>query len=128
MATGNPTTEVDEPYADDTVLSDVLGDHAKIRILSVMLANPEKDLNASEVARQAGIDRSSFYRNIDSLRAYGLVEIARTVGNSKMYQINKDSEAAKALGNFEWALLDVISEKEKAGELDENGAPLIDAE
>lgn len=114
-----------EAYGDNTILADVIGTEAKVRILSVLLADHNRDLNASDVARMAGIDRSTFYDHIDTLRAYGIVEQTRKVGNSKMYRINKESEAAKALGKFEWKLANVVAEKEEREEIDENGRPML---
>lgn len=99
-----------ESYADDTVLTDVLGPHAKVKILTVLIADNDRDLNPTEIARLAGIDRSTFYEHIDDLLAYDLVEQTRTVGNSPMYRINRDSAAAGDLAQFEWDLLDAIPE------------------
>ncbi len=97
-----------EAAADDTVLTDTLGTHAKVKILSALLGESDRDLNATEIARLAGIDRTTFYDHIDDLTAYDLVQVTRTVGNSKMYRINRDSAAAEALARFEWELLDEI--------------------
>ncbi|WP_255349682.1 hypothetical protein [Halostagnicola sp. A56] len=44
-----------------------------------------------------------------------------------MYQLNKENEAAKALGKFDWALTNILAEKEEAGELDEENQPVINA-
>lgn len=97
-----------EAAAEDTVLTDVLGPHAKVKILAVLLGENDRDLNATEISRLAGIDTSTFYEHIDDLLAYEIVVHTRTVGNSKMYQINRENEAAKDLAQFEWDLLDNI--------------------
>ena len=124
MAVDEQATEA-EPYADGTILTDVLGGHAKVKLLVVMLSEPERDLNASDISRMAGIDRSTFYDHIDDLRAWDLIEQTRSVGNSKMYRINKESEAAKAFGKFEWELIETLAEKEQAEELDESNRPIL---
>lgn len=98
-------------YAEGTVLTDVLGPHAKVKILATLVSENDRDLNATEIARLAGIDRSTFYDHIDDLLAYDLVEVTRTVGNSKMYRINRDNDAAAALAEFEWKLLDYVPEE-----------------
>lgn len=97
-----------EAAAEDTVLTDVLGPHAKVKILTVLLGENDRDLNATEISRLAGIDPSTFYEHIDDLLAYGIVAHTRTVGNSKMYQINRDNPAAEDLAQFEWDLLDYV--------------------
>lgn len=97
-----------ESAASETVLTDVLGGHAKVKILVALLGESDRDLNATEIARLAGIDRSTFYDHIDDLLAYDLVVETRTVGNSTMYQINRDSAAAEDLAQLEWDLLDQV--------------------
>lgn len=103
----NPT---DETYAEGTALMDTFGTHSKTKILAALLEDHNQDLTATDIARMAGIDRATFYDHIDELLDYGLVKITREAGNSKMYQINKNSEAAQALAEFEWKLLDAIDE------------------
>lgn len=107
MAAKNTTDEI---YAEGTALTNAIGDHSKTKILAVMVGDHEQDLTASDIARMAGIERSTFYDHIDTLLDYGLIKITREAGNSKMYQINRDSEAAKALVKFEWDLLDALNE------------------
>jgi predicted transcriptional regulator len=70
----------------------------------------DRDLNASDVARLAGIDRSTFYGHIEDLLAYDLIEVTRTVGNSKMYRIDRENPAAEDLAQLEWDLLDYVPE------------------
>lgn len=118
------TRNVDnETYADRTILVDILGQPSKVRILEVLLSEDGDDLNPSEICRLGGIGTSSFYDHIDTLRAWGLVERSRMVGNSPMFRLNTDSEAAQSLNEFVWHLLDYLSEKEQAGELDESNRP-----
>ena len=50
----------------------------------------------------------------DAVRApldrFECVEIGISVGNSQMYQLNRDDPAAENLARLEWTLLDCISE------------------
>lgn len=94
--------------AGDTVLTDVFGGHAKVKILTALLGESDRDLNPTEIARLAGIDRSTFYEHVDDLLAYGIVEQTRTVGNSPMYRIDRENPAAEDLAALEWDLLDRI--------------------
>lgn len=114
-----------EVYADGTILVDVLGQPSKVRILEVLMSEEGDDLNPSEICRLGGIGTSSFYDHIDTLQAWGLVEKSRMVGNSPMYRIDTDSEAARSLNEFVWHLIDYLAEKEESGELDENNRPMF---
>jgi len=109
MTPAKPAESDSESYADGTILTDVLGPHAKVKMLAVLIADSDRDLNPTEIARLAGIDRSTFYEHIDDLLAYDLVEQTRTVGNSPMYRINRDSAAAEDLAQFEWDLLEATA-------------------
>ncbi|MDY7081639.1 MAG: hypothetical protein SXQ77_04345 [Halobacteria archaeon] len=60
-------TDNSESLAEDTVLTDVLGGHAKVKILVALLSNSDRDLNATEISRLAGINRTTFYEHIDDL-------------------------------------------------------------
>lgn len=102
--------EAEESAADRTVLTDVLGPHAKVKILTVFVGESDRDLNATEASRLAGIDRSTFYDHVDDLLEYDLLEVSRTVGNSKMYRINRENPAAEHLAQLEWNLLDQVEE------------------
>lgn len=116
-------TDTDDAYADGTMFVDVLGDGPKVRILEVLLSESNNDMNPTRICKLAGISTSSFYNYIDDLRRWGLVKKTRMAGNSPMYQINKDSEAAQSLAKFSWELIDFFGEKEQAGELTEDNQP-----
>jgi DNA-binding transcriptional ArsR family regulator len=104
--------QTDEAMAEDTVLTDVLGNHAKVKMLVALLGESDQDLNATELARLAGIDRSTFYEHIDDLLAYGIVEETRQVANSQMYKLNRNSDAAEDLARLEWDLIEAIPDVE----------------
>jgi DNA-binding transcriptional ArsR family regulator len=116
------TTPTDEAYSEGAVMVNALGNHPKAKILVALLGDHDRDLNASDIANMAGIERSTFYTHIDTLLDFGLVKLIREVGNSKMYAINKESDAAKALAQFEWDLLDTLDEDgSPAARVDETG-------
>ncbi|QLG49692.1 winged helix-turn-helix domain-containing protein [Natrinema halophilum] len=102
-------TESDRSNGGGKIIYDVLGDHPRTRIVFTLIAQSRRgdthDLNISDLARMAGVERSTVYDHIDQLLETGVVEESRTIGNSKMYQINRDSEAAKGLAKFDDARL-----------------------
>ena len=96
-----------EPYAPETVLTELLGDHAKTRILGVFLAEP-KPISVTDIAELGGMSRSTVYRNIYDLRDLNvIVEIeAGAEGRTRLYEINQESDAARRLAQLEYELLD----------------------
>lgn len=96
-----------EAYADDTPLMHLFGTPARTRILSVFVAERGRDLSKSEVARQAGVARSTVYDHLDDLEALGVIEHTRDTqaGHSERYQLNDDSAIAEYLYKLEGVTL-----------------------
>lgn len=99
-----------DTFAENAVLTAMLGDHPKVKILAVLLKSG-RDINVSQIAEQAGMSRSTVYDHIDGLMTINVVEKTREIGGSPLYQINRDSEAAEKLAQLEWALLDEFAEE-----------------
>ncbi|RLM96985.1 winged helix-turn-helix domain-containing protein [Haloarcula sp. Atlit-7R] len=119
-----PDTENEETVTEEHLLFGALGDHPKTKTLAALINAPEKDFNITEIADYADIKRDTVYKYIDELRAWGLIEKTRKVGNSQMYALNTDSDAAEALSEMEWHLMEHLAEKEAAGELDIDNNPV----
>lgn len=102
MATTNGVEEA-EAYAEDAPLMALFGTPAKTRILSVFVAERGRDLSKSEIARQAGVSRSTVYEYLDGFLALGVVEETRTTqaGHSTRYQLDEGSELAETLYQLE---------------------------
>jgi len=98
--------DIEDPYAEDTPLTWIFGNHSKVRIISALLSEADRDLNITDIARIAGISRSAVYDNIDDLLQLNIVRRSRRVGDSKMYEINKENEAVKLVARLENKLLE----------------------
>jgi predicted ArsR family transcriptional regulator len=109
MATSKQRTE--ETYADDTVLTKLLGESPKVKIIASLLSENDVDLNVTDIADLAGLHRTTVYDHIDDLIDLDVVVETRTVGGSPMYQINRDSDVAEDLAQLEWDLLDAIADE-----------------
>lgn len=105
MAATTDQTDDSEPFAEQTALTDLFGDHPKTKILAVLIAE-SRDINITRLADQAGSSRSTIYDHIDDLRQLGVVEQTREVGGSPLYQLNKDSPVAKKIAQLEWDLVE----------------------
>lgn len=92
-----------EAYADDAPMMALFGLPARTRILSVFVAERGRDLSKSEIARQAGVARSTVYGHLDDLQALGVVEHTRDTGDgySPRYQLSEDDEIARTLYELE---------------------------
>ena len=111
MATSGETTSQNGSYAEGSVLTLLLGNNPKVKILASLLSENDHDINATDIARLAGVSRSTVYRHLDDLQELGVVVHTRDVGGSPMYRINRDSQVAEDLAQLEWDLLDVVPEE-----------------
>jgi len=68
------TTSETEAYADNTPLVDLFGESARTRILAAVVGNRQRELNVSELARQAGVARPTVYDHLDDLIDIGAIE------------------------------------------------------
>jgi predicted ArsR family transcriptional regulator len=89
-------TETTEAFADGTPLVRLFGNGARTRMISVFVDERTRDLSISEIARQAGIARSTVYDHLDSLQELGVVVHTRTTGPSDRYRL-ADNEMGEFL-------------------------------
>lgn len=104
MENSNPIPdggESGEAYAANTPLVKVFGDTARAKILAALLSEQERDLNVSDIARLAGVARTTVYDHIDELQELELIEQTRKVGDSPMYQITTDEKLVEHLAMVE---------------------------
>ena len=99
-----------EAYADDTPLVELFGDSARVRILAAAVGNRDRELNVSELARQAGIARPTVYDHLDDL-----VEISALEPRGKRYTL-ANSDLGELLYKTEGTALRHLLEAE--GKLD----------
>lgn len=103
-------TTADEAYADGTPLVELFGDGARARILSVFVGERTRDLTVSEIARQAGVARSTVYDHLDDFLELNVVEFTRETGPSKRYQLNTDHPLGTLLYQLDGVALRQIQE------------------
>lgn len=98
----------DGAFADEAPLMALFDAPAKTRILSVFVAEREYDFSKAELARQAGIARSTVYDHLADLLELGVVERSRATGEgySERYRLAADDEVAEYLWKLEGATLE----------------------
>jgi DNA-binding transcriptional ArsR family regulator len=98
-----------EAFGEETALTTLLGDHPKVKMLSVLIAE-SRDITVSQIAERAGISRSTVYDHIEDLQEIGIVDRTRKVGGSPLYQIDRENDTAEQFAQLEWTLLDDVAE------------------
>lgn len=98
----------EDTYAEDTVLTELFGESAKVKIIAALLSESDVDLNITDIADLAGLHRTTVHEHIGDLQSLGVITQTRKVSGSPMYRINRDSKVAEGVAQLEWDLLDVV--------------------
>ena len=93
-------------YADDALITELLGNAPKTKMLAVFLAEHERDMEIKTVADYAGLSKSAVYDHINDLQRLGVVQRTRAVAGSDMYRLDKEKPIARARAELEWTLVD----------------------
>lgn len=81
----------------ETLLVRMFGNSPKLRILDIFLDNPYFDFSKSEVIRELGMSKQTFYRYFKDLEELGIVKPTRRIGRATLYRINKEHPLVKKL-------------------------------
>jgi Fe2+ or Zn2+ uptake regulation protein len=93
-------------YADGSTFVQLLETPSRVRILDVFLSKHYTELTAAKAADLAGIDPSTFHRNVGVFEEMGVIEEADEVAGAQRYRLNEESPVAKAFGKAKHELLD----------------------
>ena len=94
-----------EAFAEGTPLVELFGKPGRTKLVSVFVDERENDLSISELARQAGVARSTVYDHLGDLIELGIVKETRETGPSTRYQLDNDDEIAELLYQLDGLVL-----------------------
>ena len=96
----------------ETLLIKMFGNSPKLRILDFFLDNPYFDFSKSEVIRELGMSKQTFYKYFKDLEDLGIVKPTRKIGRATLYRINKEHPLVKKLDEIINEVSLQIAEKE----------------
>lgn len=100
-----PLQDIEEPYADDTPLTFILGNHPEVKIVASLLSERGRDISVTDIARLADVSRNDVYEHLETLKEYNLVEQTRKMGRSKLYMIDYSKKSIQLIHQLENRLL-----------------------
>lgn len=100
----------DGSYVENSTMVRLLGTPGKVKVISVFLGKHYTELSAARAAELAGIDVSTFHRNVDVMLDLGIIVESRTVGGTQLYRLDTDHPVAKALGKLRAELLEHVED------------------
>lgn len=74
-----------------------MGDSPTIRVLDYLLTERDLDFSITDMAKNAGIGRTTLYRIWDGLTKNKIIVSTRVIGKAKLYKLNKNKFVIKKL-------------------------------
>src|SRR3989344_5906186 len=90
---------------DMSLFIEFMGDSPTIRVLDYLLTERELDFSITDIAKNAGIGRSTLYRIWDYLIKNKIIVPTRIIGKAKLYKLNKDNIIIKKLIDIDDTLI-----------------------
>ena len=74
---------------EQSLFIEFMGDSPTIRVLDYLLTERDLDFSITDMAKNAGIGRSTLYRIWDNLIKNNIILPTRIIGKAKLYKLNK---------------------------------------
>ena len=94
-----------------SVFVEYFGNSAYIRVLDFLISGQEFDYSMTEIARGSEIGWSVFTKIWAHLIKKEIVKQTRTIGNAKLFKLNKENPFVKKLIKFDWELTKLETDK-----------------
>lgn len=102
------TQQQGESFGEGHALTELFGDHPKVKILAALLSESQHDITISDIAELADVHRTTVYDHLDDLEELGVVRETRKAAGSPMYQINRDNTVAEDLHELQLNLIESL--------------------
>ena len=97
-------------------LSALFGDTPQARVLQFLSIHCTTDYTLKEIARQTHVGYRTFYRFIRALISLSVIQVSRTIGATKLYQLNEESPIVKLLRQLNLEVSMKAAERQHAEE------------
>ena len=82
---------------EKSLFIEFMGDSPTIRVLDYLLTERDLDFSITDMAKNAGIGRTTLYSIWDSLIKNKIIVHTRVIGKAKLYKLNKENFKIKKL-------------------------------
>jgi len=90
---------------EKSLFIEFMGDSPTIRILDYLMTERDLDFSITDMARNAGVGRTTLYRIWENLIGNKIIIPTRVIGRSRLYKLNKDNIKIKKLIEIDDALM-----------------------
>jgi DNA-binding transcriptional ArsR family regulator len=82
---------------DESTFVKIFGNYPQVKVLDFLIENDIFDYSKTQIADLSGVSFNTLETFWSRLVETGIVKVGRRVGNSQMYQLNKDNQVVKKL-------------------------------
>ena len=82
-----------------------------LKVLDFLMDNESFDYSKTDIAQGSGLSRTTLFKVWPRLEALELITATRTVGQAKMYRLNKQNPIAKKLMELDDAISEYFAQK-----------------
>lgn len=90
---------------EKSLFIEFMGDSPTVKILDYLLTERELDFSISDMARNAGVGRTTLYRIWEKLLENKIIVSTRVIGKAKLYKLNMENNAIKKLIEIDDSLI-----------------------
>ena len=96
---------------EKSIFVEYFGSSPYVKVLDFLIEGQEFDYSMTEVARGAGVGWSAFTRIWQQLSDKEIIIATRTIGNAKLFKLNKKNLFVQKLIKFDWELTKLETDK-----------------
>ncbi len=96
---------------EQSIFVEYFGSSPYIKVLDFLIGGQEFDYSMTEIARGAGVGWSAFTRIWEQLLKKRIILPTRTIGNAKLFKLNKKNPFVEKLIQFDWELTKLETNK-----------------
>ena len=100
-----------EEQESQSVFVEYFGNSPYMKVLDFLIQGQEFDYSMTEVARGAKVGWSAFTKIWKHMLDKDIITPTRTIGNAKLFKLNKENPFVKKLIKFDWELTKIETDK-----------------
>jgi len=101
---------------EESIFLEVFGDYPINRVMDFLIIYEDFDYPMTEIAAKSGIGYSTLKLFWSDLVRSGIVVQTRTIGNAKLFQLNKKSSIVKQFKKLYWTVIEKVTEETVSSE------------
>ena len=96
---------------EHSLLLNLTGDLPMFRIIDFLLENKGMDFSKKDIIEGAGISRASLFNCWSQLERYGIVQVTRKFGKTRLFTLNSKNPVTQKIIELEKALISEAMER-----------------